>query len=128
MDWCSPEPHGTKRSSEASKDGRRIENPGHWPRRSGDCHQQGTSTLESRFEGPAATNWIVYLLGTNGSRKDVPGAFVGRIYVRRLRCPDPDRHVRVHGEIYGFQADWLASGLCRLRRRWSAIRGGSPPA
>ena len=48
----------------------------------------------------------------------------GALPVRLGRRPDPLRHVRVHGEALGLEADRLASGLRRPRRGRPAHREG----
>src|SRR2546430_4141953 len=46
--------------------------------------------------------------------KNLPRAKTCRIHVRRSRCVDSDRHVRVHGKIHRLAFDRITAGLCRL--------------
>ena len=57
-------------------------------------------------------------------RQDRAGARAGELPVRQRSRADPLRHVRVHGEALGVEADRLAARIRRARRGRSAHREG----
>ena len=57
-------------------------------------------------------------------RQDRAGARAGQLPVRQRPRADPLRHVGVHGEALGLEADWLAARIRRPRRGRSAHREG----
>ena len=57
-------------------------------------------------------------------RQDGAGARARQLPVRQRPRADPLRHVRVHGEALGVEADWLAAGIRRPRGRRAAHREG----
>ena len=57
-------------------------------------------------------------------RQDRAGAGARQLPVRQRPRAHPLRHVRVHGEALGVEADWLAARLRRARRGRSAHREG----
>ena len=61
-------------------------------------------------------------LGPTGVGKTEVARVAGGVPVRQREIADPLRHVRVHGEALGFEADRFASGLCGLRGRRPADR------
>ena len=52
-------------------------------------------------------------LGPTGVGKTLLGTAAGHQYVWRRRCPDPSRHVRIHGEICRQPDDRISSRICR---------------
>src|SRR5215469_12029907 len=127
VDRGAAQPHGTKGSAETPQNGGEAERASHRPRRGGDRHQQGFKTLPSRSERSTSPYRVIHLSGSNRRRENVSSAYLGGIYVWRHRRSDPDRHVRVHGEIYRVTPDWFASWVRGLRRRRPAFRSGSTP-
>ena len=65
---------------------------------------------------------IVPVPRTHGRRQDGSGARAGEFPVRQREEPDPLRHVGVHGEALGLEADRFASRIRGLRRRRPAHR------
>ena len=63
-----------------------------------------------------AAGRLVPVPGADGRGQDGSGAGAGRVPLRQRKVADPVRHVGVHGEALGVQADRLAAGLCGLRR------------
>jgi ATP-dependent Clp protease ATP-binding subunit ClpC len=63
--------------------------------------------------------------GPTGVGKTELGEVFGVLLLRFRRCDDSPGYVGVHGAPHCFQADWFASGICRLQRRWSADRSSS---
>ena len=57
-------------------------------------------------------------------RQDRAGPRAGELPVRQRSRADPLRHVRVHGEALGVEADWLAARIRRSRRGRAADREG----
>src|SRR5215469_13439073 len=125
VDRGAAEPHGTKRNAETAQNGGGTGRASHWPTRGGDRHQQGVETLPGRSERSTSPNRVIHLSGSNRRRENVSSAHLGGIYFWRRRRSDPDRHVRIHGEIHRVTPDWFASWLRGLRRRRPAFRGGS---
>ena len=72
-----------------------------------------------RPEVAEASGRLVPVPGTDRRRQDRSRARAGRVPVRQREIADPLRHVRVHGEALGLEADRFAS---RIRR----LRGGRP--
>ena len=62
--------------------------------------------------------------GPDRRRQDGAGARARQLPVRQRPRAHPLRHVRVHGEALGQQADWLAARVRRPRRGRSAHREG----
>ena len=57
-------------------------------------------------------------------RQDRAGARARQLPVRQRPRAHPLRHVRIHGEALGVEADWLAAGIRRPRRGRPAHREG----
>ena len=72
------------------------------------------------LEEPQSAGWQLHLPGSDRRRQDGAGARARQLPVRQRQRADPLRHVRVHGEALGVEADWLAARICRARRRRSA--------
>ena len=64
-------------------------------------------------------------LGPDRRRQDRAGARAGELPVRQRQRADPLRHVRVHGEALGVEADRLAARIRRPRRGRPAHREGA---
>ena len=60
----------------------------------------------------------------DGRRQDRAGARARAVPVRQRERAHPLRHVGVHGEALGVEADWLAAGIRRPRRGRTAHREG----
>src|SRR5215469_13628510 len=125
MDRGAAAPHGAKRSPKTPENGRGAGTASHWPGRGGDRHQQGVETFPGRPERSTSPNRVIHLSGSNRRWKNVSGTFFGGIHVWRRRRSDPDRHVRVYGEVHCVTPDWFASWLRGIPRRRSAFRSGS---
>ena len=86
--------------------------------RSGPRH----SPFARGFEIDQPSGRIVPVPGTDRRRQDRSGARARGVPVRQREEPDSLRHVGVHGEAFGFEADRLASRICGLRRGRPAHR------
>ncbi len=94
-------------------------------------HQPGESHLGAgsrhppfarRLEIAQASGRFVPVPGTHRRRQNRSGPRARRVPVRQRKVAHPLRHVRVHGEALGLEADRFASRLCRLRGRRPAHR------
>ena len=63
-------------------------------------------------------------LGPDRRRQDRAGPRAGAVPVRQRERADSLRHVGIHGEALGVEADWLAAGIRRPRRGRPAHREG----
>ena len=80
------------------------------------------SPLTCRPEEPEPSDRLVPVPRPDRRRQDGSRPHAGAVHVRQREVARALRHVRVHGEALGLQADWLASGIRGLRRRWPAHR------
>ena len=101
----------------AAPDGGGDPEEGHLPDRGDQADQPGRPPQPRRAQGPEAADRLLHLRRAHRRRQDAPGQGPGRVHVRRLRRPDPDRHVGVHGEAQRLAADRRPAGLRRLRGR-----------
>jgi hypothetical protein len=94
-------------------------------------HQPGESDFRAgarhppfarRLEVQAPGRPVVPVPGTHRRRQDRSGPRAGRLPVRQREEPGPLRHVGVHGEALGLEADRLASRIRGLRRGRPAHR------
>ena len=74
------------------------------------------------LEVAQAPGRFVPVPGAHRRRQDRSRPRAGRVPVRQREVADPLRHVRVHGEALGLEADRFASGLRGLRRGRPAHR------
>ena len=111
---------------EAGHDGRASaparRRPGRSPRTRGQRH----SPFPRGAQRSQATHRLIHFSRPNRSRQDRTCPRPRRISVRRRARHVAHRHVGVHGKALGRAPDRRASGLRRLRRRWTAHRAGSP--
>ena len=70
-----------------------------------------------RTEVSQPAHRLVPVPGPDGRGQDRSRAHPGAFHVRQREVAGPLRHVGIHGEALGQQADRLASGIRRLRRR-----------
>ena len=80
--------------------------------------------LARRAEEPEPAGRQLRVPRPDRRRQDRAGAGARELPVRQRPRADPLRHVRVHGEALGLEADWLAAGIRRPRRRRAAHREG----
>ena len=73
-----------------------------------------------------SSDGLVHLPRLVRRRKNRSGAAARRVPLRIAEASHPLRHVRVHGEARGVEADRIASGLRRSRRRRAAHRARAP--
>ena len=118
----------TEETARLLADGRRHPEEGHLPVRGDQADQRGRPPQPRRPEGPQAADRQLHLRRPDRRRQNPARQGPGRVHVRRLRRPDPDRHVRVHGEAQRLAADRRSAGLRRLRGRGPAHREDPPPA
>ena len=82
------------------------------------------SPLARRPQEPEPAGGQLRVPRSDRRRQDGAGARARQLPVRQRPRADPLRHVRVHGEALGVEADWLAAGLRRPRGRRAAHREG----
>ena len=106
----------------------RMEEELHKPR-----HQPGEGDLGAvardpplarRAEEPEPSGRQLHVPRPDRRRQDRAGARAGQLPVRQRPRAHPLRHVRVHGEALGVEADRLAAGIRRPRRGRAAHREG----
>ena len=84
--------------------------------------------LTRRPVGPEPAARLLPVPRPHRRRQDRAVQGARRLPVRQRGPHDPRRHERVHGEALGQPPDRRAAGLCRLRRRRHADRGGAAQA
>ena len=84
----------------------------------------GDSPLACGPQVAEPSDRLVPVPGTDRRGQDGNGAHAGAVPVRQREGADPLRHVGVHGEALGLEADRFASGLRGLRGRRPAHRTG----
>ena len=82
----------------------------------------GHSPFARRLESFEPPGRFVPVPRAHRRRQNRSGARSGELPVRQREEPDPLRHVGVHGEAFGLEADRFASRICGLRRRRPADR------
>src|SRR5258707_8388728 len=128
MDRSAVAPDGGSRDPEAAEDGGQSARASHRSGRGGSGYQQSVAPVSCGLEGSTSPHRFFYLPWTYGGRQDFPGQKPSGIHVRRSRRLDPNRHVGIHGEVYGFPLNWLTAGIRRLGRRRATLRGGTTPS
>ena len=84
---------------------------------------RGPSAVRARVSRPPSRPAGSFLfLGPTGVGKTEVARALAELPVRQREEPDPLRHVGVHGEAFGLQADRFASRICGLRGRRAAHR------
>ena len=110
-----------------AEDGGGDPEEGHLADRGDQADQPGRPPEPFRPEGPQAADRLLHLRRADRRREDPARQGPGRVHVRRLRRPDPDRHVGVHGEAQRLAAHRRPAGLRRLRGGRPAHREDPPP-
>ena len=82
------------------------------------------SPLARRPEEPEPSGRQLHVPRADRRRQDRAGARAGAVPVRQRERADSLRHVGIHGEALGVEADWLAAGIRRPRRGRPAHREG----
>ena len=80
------------------------------------------------LQGPDAAGRQLHVPRPDRRRQDRAGPGPGALPVRQRDGAHPLRHVRVHGEALGVEADRLAAGVRRARGRRPAHRAGQAHA
>ena len=120
-----------RRAAHVGHRGRRRQAPAHGGRAAPPRHQPGTRyfgalarhpPIARRPEEPNAARRQLHLPGPDRRRQDRAGSRAGGFPVWQRPRAHPLRHVRVHGEALGVEADRVAAGLCRARRGRPAHR------
>ena len=87
----------------------------------GACH----SAQPRRTERPQPPHRCLYVPRTYRRRKDISCQEAGRVYVWLRRCPYPCRYERIYRVVQHQSTHRCSSGVCGLRRGWSAYRAGA---
>ena len=112
------------RGRQAAANGSRPAQAGHQPGEGDLGDLARDSPFTCRAEEPQSSGGQLHLPRADRRRKDRTGARARQLPVRQRQRADPLRHVRVHGEALGVEADWLAARIRRARRGRSAHREG----
>ena len=108
------------RRRQAAADGAGAASPGDQPGQGYFGHFAGHSTLPCRAQEPESSGGKLRVPWSHRRRQDRAGPGAGEFPVRQRPRLDSLRHVRIHGEALGFEADWLAARICGPRRGRSA--------
>ena len=114
------------RGGEAPPHGRRAAPPDRRPGGGDHRRLEGDPPLAARRQQPEPADGLVHLPRPLGRREDRGRAAARRVPLREPEVARPLRHVRVHGEARGLEADRVAPGLRRARGR-RAADGADPP-
>jgi ATP-dependent Clp protease ATP-binding subunit ClpC len=117
-----------KEAGQARPDGGRAPRPHRRPARRGHRRVPRDPALAGGPQGRPAARGLVHLPGSDRRREDRAGTRARGVSVRRRECPDPGRHVGVHGEVLRVAAPRRPAGLCGIRRgRLSHREGAAAP-
>ncbi len=112
--------HQPGRRRQAAADGRGAPPPRDLPGTGDFGVGKGHPPLARRPEEPQPARRKLRVPRSDRRRQDRAGARPGELPVRQRSRPHPLRHVRIHGEALGVEADWLAAGI-RWSRRGRAV-------
>ena len=85
-------------------------------------------TSRAKLDNPSKPIGVFMLVGPSGVGKTETALALGGDALRRRAEPHHHQHERVPGSAHRLHLEGRAAGLCRLRRRRRADRGGAPPA
>ncbi len=122
------DPHAGRREAKAPAHGGAPGGPGGGPGGGGAGGLQRGAPGPLRLTGPQPAPGFLHFPGPHRGGQDRAGPGPGRVSFRFRGGHGAPGHERVHGKAHGLPAHRRPPGLCGLRGRRAAHRGGAPAA